>query len=138
MPERGNEHVAPAEVRLDRWLWAARLFKTRQLAVGALKAGKVEVNGRKAKPARAVRVGDRLRVRQEAFRFDIEVVELREKRVGAELAQRMYRESDESIERRRELMEQIAAQRRILRYPDGRPGKKERRQLGRIKRGDQP
>lgn len=122
-------------MRLDRWLWAARFFKTRQLSATALKAGKVEINGRKAKPSRGVRVGDQLSVRREQFLYEIEVIELREKRVGAELAQKMYRESDESLARRRELEAQLDAERRSMRFPDGRPSKKDRRVLGRFKRG---
>ncbi|KAA3625007.1 MAG: hypothetical protein DWQ08_09715 [Proteobacteria bacterium] len=124
------------EVRLDRWLWAARFYKTRQLSVTALKSGKVALNGRKAKPSRAVRVGDKLTVRREQFLYDVEVLELREKRVGAELAQKMYRETEESLARRRELEAQRDAQRKTMRYPDGRPSKKDRRILGQFKRGD--
>jgi ribosome-associated heat shock protein Hsp15 len=124
------------EVRLDRWLWAARFFKTRQLSVGALKAGKVTLNGRKAKPARAVRIGDQLSVRRDQYCFDVEVLELREKRVGAELARQMFRETPESIERRRRLEEQLETERRVMRFPDGRPGKKDRRALERFKRAE--
>ena len=128
------ETTGPSEVRLDRWLWAARFFKTRQLSVGAIKAGKIEHNGRKAKPSRLVSVGDRLRIRKDRFRYEIEVVELREKRVGADLAQQMYREFDESVAQRRLLEDQIAADRRAVRHAEGRPSKKNRRELERFKR----
>ena len=80
--------TTPEEVRLDRWLWAARFYKTRQLSAASLKSGHVELNGRKAKPAKMVRAGDRLVIRKDQFRYEIEVLELREKRVGAELARR--------------------------------------------------
>jgi ribosome-associated heat shock protein Hsp15 len=133
MKEDARDHQS-SEVRLDRWLWAARFFKTRQLSVSAIKAGKIEHNGCKAKPSRMVGVGDRLRIRRDQFRYEVEVREVREKRVGAELAQRMYRESDESAEARRLLEEQIATQRRSMRHAEGRPSKKNRRDLERLKR----
>lgn len=126
------------EVRIDRWLWAARFFKTRQLAVAALKAGHVEHNGRKAKPSRPVRPGDMLVIRRDQVRFEVEVTEVREKRVGAELAQQMYSETEESVARRELAETQRAAGARAVRYSDGRPGKKERRELARVKRGGLP
>ncbi len=127
------EH-APDAVRLDRWLWAARFYKTRQLSAAALKGGKVEHNGRKAKPSREVRVGDTLVIRRDRFRYEVRVAELREKRVGAELARLMYQESEQSIEQRRLLEEQLEANRRTVRFADGRPGKKDRRVMQQFKR----
>lgn len=136
--QESPDEAAPGEVRIDRWLWAARFFKTRQLAVAALKAGHVEHNGRKAKPSRPVRQGDILVIRRDQARFEVEVTEVREKRVGAELAQQMYSETDESIARREQIEAQRAAGARSVRYGDGRPGKKERRELARVKRGGLP
>ncbi len=126
----------PVEVRLDRWLWAARFFKTRQLSATALKTGRVELNGRKAKPAKMVHIGDALTIRKEQLRYHITVLDLREKRVSAELAAAMYRESEESIEIRQTLQQQQKAQHRAIRFDDGRPGKKDRRALNRFKRGE--
>ncbi len=137
MPNRSRANQAEHEtVRLDRWLWAARFYKTRQLSAAALKAGKVEHNGQRAKPARTVRIGDTLVVRREQFVHEITVRELRERRVGAELARTMYEESAQSIEQRRLLAEQLDADRRTIRYADGRPGKRDRRQLNQFKRGE--
>ena len=132
--KQDQDSDGPDQVRLDRWLWAARFFKTRQLSAGALKSGKIELNGRRAKPARMVRVGDRISVRKEQEKFDIEVLQLRDRRVGAELAQSMYVESEQSRTRRQELKDQLAAARLSVRY-DGRPSKKDRRALGQFKRG---
>ncbi len=125
---------ATEAVRLDRWLWAARFYKTRQLSAAALKGGKVAHNGRKAKPSRTVRVGDALVIRRDQFRFEVEVAQLRERRVGAELAREMYRETDRSVEQRRVIEEQLAANRRAVRHADGRPDKRDRRLLNRFKR----
>ena len=123
-------------VRLDRWLWASRFYKTRQLAAAALKSGHIELNGRKAKPAKSVRRGDWLMIRKDQFRFHLEVIELREKRVGAELAAQMYRESEQSLKLRQERLDQQAMQRLAVRYEGGRPSKKDRRSLSRFKRQD--
>jgi ribosome-associated heat shock protein Hsp15 len=124
------------EVRLDRWLWAARFFKTRQVSISALKSGRVELNGRKAKPAKMVRVGDILNIRKEQMRFEVTVAELREKRVGADLAINMYTESAQSIETRERLQEQIREQRKAIRFDGGRPSKKDRRDIDRLRRAD--
>lgn len=102
---------APAEqgVRLDIWLWATRFFKTRALAKQAIVGGKVEVNDTTAKPARMLRVGDRLKLTRGEDRFEVGVVMLIEQRVAAAVAQRCYRESDES----RNAREAAAEQRRL-------------------------
>jgi len=122
------------EVRLDRWLWAARFYKTRQLSSTALKSGRVELNGRKAKPAKMVRIGDVVKIRKEQLRYEITVRQLREKRVGAELAAQMYEESAESLENRNRLQEQLQEQRKAVRFETGRPSKKDRRDIDRLKR----
>lgn len=132
MAKAGNE---PDSVRLDRWLWASRFFKTRQLAVAAIKAGHVTLNGHRAKPARVVREGDGLRIRRGQEEFEITVAGLAEKRLGAALAQQLYRESGESRRRREELREHLRAEARAARHARGRPSKRDRRQLERLKRG---
>lgn len=116
-----------ASVRLDVWLWAARFFKTRALAKQAIEGGKVEVAGQAAKPSRAVRVGEQLLVRRGEERFEIEVLGLSDIRGPAPLAQALYRESDESRERRqREAAERRAAN-AGYRPPQGKPDKRARR-----------
>lgn len=114
-------------VRLDAWLWAARFFKTRALAKVAIAAGKVQVDGQDAKPSRAVRPGEHLRVRRGEDVFDVEVLGLAARRGPASVAQSLYRESQAS----REAREAAAAQRRAAvagyRPPAGKPDKRARR-----------
>lgn len=121
--------------RLDKWLWAARFYKTRQLAADSVKGGHVEVNGARAKPARSVRIGDRISVRKTPFDFDIEVLDLRERRVSAREAQGMYRESQESIDRREQLRLTLRSQARQIVYDTGKPDKRDRRHGRERKRG---
>ena len=124
-------------VRLDKWLWAARFFKTRRLASDAIKGGKVELNGVRAKPAKDVRVGDRLSVHKDAFEFVVEVEGLSEKRGPATEAVKLYTETEDSMRRREELKEQLRAQARAFPRPDHRPGKRDRRDLAAFKRGNE-
>ncbi|WP_200833021.1 RNA-binding S4 domain-containing protein, partial [Spiribacter sp. SSL99] len=84
-------------VRLDRWLWAARFFKTRRLAVDAIKGGKVDVDGVRAKPARAVRAGNRLLIRKGPQTFEVDVEGLAEQRGPAPQAEALYTETDASV-----------------------------------------
>ena len=88
------------EVRMDKWLWAARFFKTRSLAARACELGRIESNGQPAKPARAVRVGDRLQVKNDSGEFQVEVLALSEVRGPAAVAQALYRETEESYQPR--------------------------------------
>ncbi len=121
-------------VRLDRWLWAARFFKTRRLAVEAIKTGKVSVDGVRAKPARAVKLGQRLSVRKGLQTFEVDVEGLSEQRGPAAVAQTLYRETEDSLaarERQRsELKMAAAAQPR----PEHRPERRDRRALAAFKR----
>lgn len=117
----------PASVRLDLWLWAARFFKTRALARQAVEGGKVEVGGQRAKPARALRVGDALRVQRHEETFAVEVLALSETRGPAPVAQTLYRESEASRRAREDLRAQRAAERAGYRPPEGRPDKRARR-----------
>ncbi len=116
-------------VRMDKWLWAARFFKTRALAARACELGRIQSNGQPAKPAREVKVGDKLRVTNDGGEFQIEVLLLSEMRGPAPLAQTLYHESDES----RELRAQAAAERKTLMQfgdaPVGRPSKRDRRRI---------
>lgn len=116
-------------VRMDKWLWAARFFKTRALAVRACELGRVEANGLRAKPAREVRRGDTLRVENEGGRFEIEVLEVSEMRGPASLAQTLYRENEASREARQKLAEERKASREFAPLPEGRPSKRDRRRI---------
>ncbi len=119
-------------VRLDKWLWAARFFKTRSLAQQAVRGGKVEINGDKPKSSRLVRAKDRLRISKGELIFEIVVLEVGEKRVSAPLASQMYQETNDSQVRR----ETLRAQRQQLGDSGRRPDKHQRRALRRIHRGD--
>ena len=119
-------------VRLDRWLWSARFFKTRQNAADAVRSGRVLINEQRTKPAKTVRTGDKLQIRKAAFRYLIEVTVLTEKRVGPAIPAGLYRESDESLQARRTLQEQMKAQRSSTRIQKGRPSKRDRRLIERL------
>jgi ribosome-associated heat shock protein Hsp15 len=114
-------------VRLDLWLWAARFFKTRSLAKSAIEAGKVEVEGQRAKPSRVVRVGDSVRVTRGEELFEVEVRGLSDKRGPASIAQSLYAESDASRVRREAERATRAAERAGYRAPETKPDKRARR-----------
>jgi len=116
-------------VRMDIWLWAARFFKTRPLAKRACELGRVLANGQPAKPAREVRVGDRLRVSNEGGEFQVEVLLLSEVRGPAAVAQALYRESEESRELRQKAASELKALREFETLPEGRPSKRDRRRI---------
>ncbi len=120
-------------VRADQWLWAARFFKTRRLSREAIDGGKVELNGSRCKPSKAVKPGDRLQVTRGHERFDVEVLALADKRGPAKLAQALYRETEASREARERQREQLRLSRPV--HPDRRPDKADRRRLRRIKHG---
>lgn len=119
-------------VRLDKWLWAARFFKTRSLATDAVDAGKVKVNGDKVKPARTVRIGDKLDIDNGSDRWEIDVMNLSDVRQAAPIARNLYEETDDSVERRAN----VAENRKMFREPSadfkGRPTKRDRRQMGKL------
>ena len=120
-------------VRLDRWLWSARFFKTRQLAADAVRSGRVLLNNKRTKSAKSVRIGDQIRIRKAAFRYAIQVTALSETRVGACHAGTLYDESEQSVETRNPLKTQLRLQHSGLHLPKGRPSKRERRQLNRLR-----
>ncbi|MEO6519933.1 MAG: S4 domain-containing protein [Pseudoxanthomonas sp.] len=129
MPPRSDFLVTtqgPA-LRLDIWLWAARFFKTRNLARQAVETGKVEVGGQRAKPARAVRIGDGFRIVRGEEHFEITVLALSEYRGPAVEAQRLYAESEESRAKREQARMQREAQRNGYRAPEHKPDKRARR-----------
>ncbi len=116
-------------VRIDKWLWAARFFKTRALASKACDLGRIRSNSVEAKPAREVRVGDMLQVRNEAGEFEIEVVQLSEMRGPAAIAQTLYRETEASKEARIKVAEERKAMQQFAPIPERRPSKRDRRRI---------
>ena len=120
-------------VRMDKWLWAARFFKTRALAARACELGRIESNGIAAKAARDVRVGDRLKVKNDSGEFAIEVLLLSEVRGPAAVAQTLYSETAESREQRLKLAEERKAMPRFDAFGDGRPSKRDRREINRMR-----
>lgn len=120
---------------MDKWLWAARFFKTRALAARACELGRIHSNGIEAKPAREVRVGDKLQVRTEGGEFQIEVLELSAMRGPAAVAQKLYHEGEASREARLKAAEEARAMRQFAPAPTGRPSKRDRRRIIRF-RGD--
>jgi ribosome-associated heat shock protein Hsp15 len=115
------------KLRIDKWLWAARFFKTRSLAADAVEGGKVLVNGTRVKPAKAIAPQDMLEIRVGKFRYEVAVLGLSNKRGPAAEAQKLYRETDDSKAQR----EAIAAEIRAQPQPvfKGRPTKRERRRI---------
>ena len=118
--------------RIDKWLWAARFFKTRELASKACEMGRIDSNGVRAKPAREARVGDLLHIDNGSVEFAIEVLALSQQRGPAAVAQTLYRETEASIELRRKAAEDFEARRLLgpmytAAAPTGRPGKRDRR-----------
>ncbi len=122
-----------AEVRIDKWLWAARFFKTRALASDACDLGRIEANGHRAKASRDVRLGDRLAIKSEAGMFLIEVLQLSEVRGPAAVAQTLYRETDESKELRRKAADERKAMLAQGVMTESRPSKQDRRKIASLR-----
>jgi len=118
-----------ASVRIDKWLWAARFFKTRAMAGRACALGRIQANGQPAKPARDVRIGDMLRVSNDGGEFEIEVLLLSEVRGSAAVAQTLYRETDASRELRLKAAAERKAMKEFEQLPAGRPTKRDRRRI---------
>lgn len=120
-------------IRMDKWLWAARFFKTRALAARACDMGRITVLEQNAKPARPVRTGDLLTIRNDAGEFTVQVLLLSDIRGPSAVAQTLYRETEDSIA----LRLKVAAERKLMLHPEGeregRPSKRDRRQIGRLR-----
>jgi ribosome-associated heat shock protein Hsp15 len=130
LPQSDLKQVGDTEpIRIDKWLWAARFFKTRSLAAEAVIGGKVEVNGARAKPSRNLRIGDSLSIRRGPYEWTVTVKGVTDRRGPAAKAQLLYEETEESIRRR----EAVSAQLKFERPPEfdlpGRPSKKDRRAI---------
>ncbi|MGA2130765.1 MAG: RNA-binding S4 domain-containing protein [Bryobacteraceae bacterium] len=120
-------------MRIDKWLWAARFFKTRAIASHACDLGRIDSHGQPAKPAREVRVGDLLRIKNESGEFHVEVLLLSEMRGPAAVAQTLYRETEASREARLKLAEERKMMPHFEALPAGRPSKRNRRELDRLR-----
>jgi ribosome-associated heat shock protein Hsp15 len=133
-----DDQTSGNDVRLDKWLWAARFFKTRQLAVEAVNGGKVQVNGQRAKPGRAIRVGARLEIHKGGLIWEVEVVGISKQRRPASEALLLYREDEGSRMRRQEVVLARREQGDTTPIGVGRPTKRNRRQIQRFRTGIDP
>ena len=122
-----------ASVRLDKWLWAARFFKTRSIAREAVSGGKVHLNGNRAKPGRTLNIGDELRIQRGAEEFTITVMELTGARGPANIARTLYAESEDNRLKREKLAEEHKLAREQDASRERRPDKRQRRELVRFK-----
>ena len=116
-------------LRIDKWLWAARFFKTRALAAKACELGRVQSNQQPAKPAREIKAGDMLHIKTEGGEFEVEVLQLSEVRGPATVAQTLYRETEASKELRQKAREQRKNMMNYSPAPAGRPSKRDRRKI---------
>jgi ribosome-associated heat shock protein Hsp15 len=121
-------------VRIDKWLWAARFFKTRSLATKACDLGRIESNGQTAKPSREVHVGDLLKIKNDSGEYEIEVLILSEMRGPAAVAQTLYRETEASRALRIKLAEERKAMPHFEAEREGKPSKRDRREIDRFRR----
>lgn len=131
-----TEPAPPERVRLDKWLWAARFYKTRSLATQAVEGGKVKLNGARTKPSKELKPGDRLLIHIGSYTWDITVLALSDRRGPASVARELYAEDEASRLQR----QQQVAERRLQANPGaelkGRPTKRARRQIHRFTQGD--
>ena len=127
--------MPPERMRLDKWLWAARFFKTRSLATQAVDAGKVRLNGERAKPAREIKAGDRLQIGVGEYEWTLSVVGLSLQRGPAPVAQALYQEDAESLAKRQQQMTDRKLQTNPAAEIKGRPTKRDRRQIRRFTEG---
>jgi ribosome-associated heat shock protein Hsp15 len=121
-------------VRIDKWLWASRFYKTRSLAADAVDGGKVQVNGERVKPAKLLKPGDALSLRNGPYAWNITVLVLSERRGSASEAAKLYSESEESRKAREEKVAMMKSERQSNPFPGGRPTKRARRQIIRFTR----
>jgi len=130
-----NQMSETDKIRVDKWLWAARFFKTRGLATEAVSGGKVHVDGARVKPARSVSVGQTLEIQKGPYQFVVQVEKLLARRVSATEAKTAYTESEASLEKRRTAQASMRDERLFARSERlaGRPNKRQRRQLHRFK-----
>ena len=131
-----NENDHSGKVRIDKWLWAARFYKTRGLSAEAIDGGKIEVNGERAKRSRLVQSGDRIRIRIGPYEHVVTVRGVSERRGSAPIAQTLYEEDAESKKAREAMAAHVRAMNANTGYESGRPTKKDRRDIEKIRRRD--
>jgi ribosome-associated heat shock protein Hsp15 len=130
-----DDETEPGRVRLDKWLWAARFYKTRALAVAAIEGGKIDLNDDRSKRSHPVKAGDRLRIRHGPYEHVITVRELSDRRGSAAIAATLYAEDPESKKKREETAAHVRAMNAATGYESGRPTKKDRRAIEKFRRG---
>lgn len=133
MTARDDEASVPGRTRLDKWLWAARFFKTRALAVEAIDGGKVSVNDERPKRAKQVQAGDEVSVRIGPYQHVVIVRDVSDRRGSAAIAQALYEESAASIATRARVAEQYKNAAMTFAFQEGKPSKKERRAIDRVR-----
>jgi ribosome-associated heat shock protein Hsp15 len=131
-----DETETPGKIRLDKWLWAARFYKTRALSAEAIGAGKVEVNGERAKRSKLVQTGDTMRIRMGPYEHVINVTGVSGTRGSATIAATLYQETDESKKAREVMSLHVRAMNSNTGYESGRPTKKDRRDIEKVRRRD--
>ncbi|MBA4739607.1 MAG: RNA-binding protein [Burkholderiales bacterium] len=125
------------QVRIDKWLWAARFYKTRTLAASAVTNGRVKLNGARIKPSKQLNINDKLLIQSTPFTWDIQVTFLADRRLSAALAKNLYEESVESQKKREELTEFLKIEKKQnIPIQKGRPTKRDRKQIIRFKQKD--
>jgi len=133
VPRDFEEGERSGKVRIDKWLWAARFYKTRALAADAIEGGKIEVNGERCKRSRLVQAGDRIRIRSGPYEYVIAVLGVSEKRGSATIASALYAEDAESKKAREAMAAHVRSMHASNSYETGRPSKKDRRDIERVR-----
>ncbi len=131
-----EEKTPPGKVRVDKWLWAARFYKTRALSAEAIDAGKIEINGERAKRSRLVAAGDTMRIRIGPYEHVIDVTGASSTRGSATVAATLYKETEESKKAREAMAAHVRAMNSNSGYESGRPTKKDRRDIEKVRRRD--
>lgn len=131
--KKNNQEQSDNEIRLDKWLWAARFYKTRSIAKAMIEGGKVHYNGQRAKVSKAVEIGSTLKLRQGNEEKEIVVTALSDQRRGAPEAQLLYQETEKSVKQHEAIAFARKANALSMPHPDRRPNKKERRELVKFK-----
>ena len=135
-PDVGDDErddAPPGKVRLDKWLWAARFFKTRALAAAAIDGGKVDVGGDRAKRSKLVQTNDLIRLRDGPYEWQLTVRNIAQRRGSATIAQTLYDESAASIARRNEVHTHLKSMPSVFAFGESKPGKRDRRELRKLK-----
>ncbi|WP_455011470.1 ribosome-associated heat shock protein Hsp15 [Haemophilus parahaemolyticus] len=131
--KKNNQEQSDNEIRLDKWLWAARFYKTRSIAKAMIEGGKVHYNGQRAKVSKAVEIGATIKLSQGNEEKEVEVLALSDQRRGAPEAQLLYQETEKSVKQREAIAFARKANALSMPHPDHRPNKKERRELVKFK-----